>query len=429
LKQVLRSPIEPTVILIAQGTNDANLQDRLLEVNSTYKRHEHGKEITGLPTLANLLGYPNGTSQGIEDRLRQWLGYTSVSKTANETEQKPPASLSEYAVSLPELFALKVPDNEYLIEPFLPLPSLAMVYARRGVGKTWFGLHLALCLANGVDFFTWPVTKPRRVLLVDGEMTVGYLNFRLKALVGEGKPPPNLHILPVAKMWSNNDSLTINKPADQSRIEQYLSEMEAANKRPDLIVFDNLSALMVGIDENDNSELDVFLRWLIKLRSLGYAVLFVHHAGKDGNQRGASRREDVLDTSIELVEQTSIDLNAADSACFKIRFPKLRGEHPNPLTLVVALAKDEAGKLNWHIGQDEKFPAYMKTLWQLDKLKPKTQAELAKHLGISKQAVGKQLQIAREKKLLDPDSLELTKKGKIDIDMAFADIDELCESM
>jgi hypothetical protein len=33
---------------------------------------------------------------------------------------------------------------------------------------------------------------------------------------------------------------------------------------------------------------------------LGVSVLIVHHAGKDGAQRGTGRREDVLDTSLSL---------------------------------------------------------------------------------------------------------------------------------
>jgi hypothetical protein len=40
--------------------------------------------------------------------------------------------------------------------------------------------------------------------------------------------------------------------------------------------------------------------WLLKLRRRGVSVLFVHHAGTNGRQRGTSRREDVLDTVIAL---------------------------------------------------------------------------------------------------------------------------------
>ena len=40
--------------------------------------------------------------------------------------------------------------------------------------------------------------------------------------------------------------------------------------------------------------------WILYLRAKGKSVIFVHHAGKNGKQRGSSRREDVLDTVIFL---------------------------------------------------------------------------------------------------------------------------------
>lgn len=76
------------------------------------------------------------------------------------------------------------------------------------------------------------------------------------------------------------------------RIDAMLDDVDA-----EMIIFDNLSSLRSGVDENDNSALDAFLQWLLALRHKGYAILLIHHAGKGGDQRGASRLEDFLDTS------------------------------------------------------------------------------------------------------------------------------------
>ena len=38
-------------------------------------------------------------------------------------------------------------------------------------------------------------------------------------------------------------------------------------------------------------------QWLLRLRRRGVSVLVVHHAGKNGDQRGISKREDLLDTA------------------------------------------------------------------------------------------------------------------------------------
>jgi putative DNA primase/helicase len=51
--------------------------------------------------------------------------------------------------------------------------------------------------------------------------------------------------------------------------------------------------------------------------------LIVHHTGKGGQQRGTSRREDVLDTSISL--RRPEDYTPAEGASFEVHFEKHRG--------------------------------------------------------------------------------------------------------
>ena len=58
------------------------------------------------------------------------------------------------------------------------------------------------------------------------------------------------------------------------------------------------------------------------LRRRGIAVLFIHHAGTNGRQRGTSRREDALDTVIAL--RRPEDYSPEQGARFEIHFEKLR---------------------------------------------------------------------------------------------------------
>jgi putative DNA primase/helicase len=62
--------------------------------------------------------------------------------------------------------------------------------------------------------------------------------------------------------------------------------------------------------------------WLLMLRRRGIAVLFIHHAGTNGRQRGTSRREDALDTVIAL--RRPEDYSPDQGARFEIHFEKLR---------------------------------------------------------------------------------------------------------
>src|SRR5262245_7986988 len=46
-------------------------------------------------------------------------------------------------ITLERLMSLRLPTREFIIEPLIHERGLAMVYAWRGVGKTWFALGLA----------------------------------------------------------------------------------------------------------------------------------------------------------------------------------------------------------------------------------------------------------------------------------------------
>ena len=53
-----------------------------------------------------------------------------------------------------------------------------------------------------------------------------------------------------------------------------------------LIVLDNLSCLTRSGKENESESWLPVQEWALRLRSRGKSVLFVHHAGKSGQQRG-----------------------------------------------------------------------------------------------------------------------------------------------
>jgi len=141
-------------------------------------------------------------------------------------------------------------------------------------------------------------------------------------------------------------ALNINLPETQLKIISLIEELETsanANWRPAVIVFDNLSALTFGSDENSNSDIDAILPFLLSLRHRGYTVVLVHHAGKSGDQRGASRREDQLDTSISLKP-----LYDGEPGCtFVMKFMKERGAPADPQEVEMKLSQDQHGTMGF----------------------------------------------------------------------------------
>jgi hypothetical protein len=69
-----------------------------------------------------------------------------------------------------DLMALKIPERELLLDPILPTKGLMMIHAKRGGSKTFLLLR-------------WSAPKARRVLYVDGEMSLVDLQKRVAALI------------------------------------------------------------------------------------------------------------------------------------------------------------------------------------------------------------------------------------------------------
>ena len=64
-------------------------------------------------------------------------------------------SLLPFIITLKDLREQKIPSREFILEEWMPKDSFGMVYAPRGVGKTWFCMASAIAIAEGrTSFFT-----------------------------------------------------------------------------------------------------------------------------------------------------------------------------------------------------------------------------------------------------------------------------------
>jgi len=79
---------------------------------------------------------------------------------------------------------------------------------------------------------------------------------------------------------------------------------------------------MRGGPENEGESWLPVADWALNLRRLGKTVLFVHYDGKGGQQRGTSRKEDVMDVVIQL--EHAKDYQAEKGAAFLVKFEKSR---------------------------------------------------------------------------------------------------------
>ena len=230
-----------------------------------------------------------------------------------------------------ELMMMELKPRDYIVYPVFPTQGIVMAHSWRGTGKTWFGLAVSLSIATGPrgadaphHLFSWSVPARKRVVYVDGEMPLNSIQERYRKLVrGDHRfdlNSPEFGSLPEKGFWNciSRDTHAIphiGSSEGQRFIEGFLEE--------DTVLFlDNMSSLAPGGKEGQEEWFPV-QEWLLRLRHRGIHILFFHHSGKGGTQRGASGREDVIDTSLQLRHPP--DYNEAEGLRCEVHMEKLRG--------------------------------------------------------------------------------------------------------
>lgn len=221
-----------------------------------------------------------------------------------------------------DFLAMQLPELEYVIQPLLTVRGRGMIFSPRGLGKTFVTLGIAHCIATGVeDCFVWRVAKPRKVIYIDGEMHAAQLQQRVNQIfsIYHRTPEPG-YLRLITRDLQKNARPKINTAEGRRQIESHL--------QPGCVnVLDNLSALAPSGDEAETDEWAEIEDWLINLSWQGVSTIFVHHAGKSGQQRGTSKREDLLDFVLELRRPSNHSVE--EGLRVEAHLTKVRGQIPD----------------------------------------------------------------------------------------------------
>ena len=250
------------------------------------------------------------------------------------------------SLNMGEFLSMSIPDRGYLLWPILPVQGVGILYAPRGIGKTFAALSVAVAVASGEAVFSWRAPGPKKVLYVDGEMPAFSMQNRLGALIrGMAVPPETLQnlniITPDLQPCQMPDLSTMGGQA----------MLEPSLKGIDLVVLDNIATLCRTGKENESHYWQIMQSWLLDLRRRGITVLLIHHAGKSGDQRGTSAKEDVMDTVISL--RRPREYSMAEGARFEVHLTKARnvvGDEAKPFEANL-VATETA--LHWQIKELE----------------------------------------------------------------------------
>jgi RecA-family ATPase len=299
-------------------------------------------------------------------------------------------------ISLAGLLEHDFPTREDLIFPWLRQGESAMLWAAPGTGKTLLTITLALMVAGGGSVLGWASPKPRKVLLVDGEMAAEDLKERAVMLIdtitGIDKAAAGRNLMILSRNWQVETVVfpdlgdrcgAKGKPSGQD-----VFVKAARDHGAELVFLDNYSTLAEVSDENDAAAMTPTLTFLLRLKQARIGCVLVHHSGKSGETyRGSSK----LATTFEVI----LGLKAAEGAtetggaAFRLDWTKFRRERCEAVQARdVRLGKDAKGLPQWGAvatADDD----IRRLLAELKTFKHSTQKDLGAALGWDKTKVSK----------------------------------------
>ena len=310
--------------------SSVNIKSHCLSVRKAAENRRIIKEIHAVNELAYSCADPEESFA----RLRALTDY-------RKPDKKPP--LSAALVSYTDLLSLNMPERPRYL-PWLPAAGNVMVFGPRGVGKTFFQLALTAALVSGTDFWDWKTEQPVGVLYIDGEMSLKELRERLTALM-RVPPAASLEFLTSELVYQRCEGRDLILTSDAMRQEV----IKILDAHPDIkvLILDNISCLFSGINEDSKQDWEPINAWLIRLRHRGLTTVLVHHAGKSGQQRGTSGREDSLDTVIQLSLPAGYD--PRDGCHFELNFTKCRSVQGDDVAALNAHLQETNGASRWCI--------------------------------------------------------------------------------
>jgi DnaB helicase-like protein/AAA domain-containing protein len=204
------------------------------------------------------------------------------------------------------LLARKCAPVEYAIEPLLSSRGTGEIFSWRGTGKSYITTQMAVDIAKGRPMMFgghrgggghWPISRAYRLLYVYGEMDDTEIQLRSIALAKMcgGDIPEDQQLGTMCKDYQPNWRPKISTARDRKFIEDRIFGYGYEG-----LILDNISTLWPTSQENQSDRSAILAEWFNDLNQRGIWVIFLHHAGKSGEQRGDSEKEDMLSFVLKL---------------------------------------------------------------------------------------------------------------------------------
>ena len=283
-------------------------------------------------------------------------------------------------------------DLPFLASPFLQQSVSNLLFAQSEAGKTWFALRLALSLATGDPFLTYPMPSGKKTLYLDYEDSQRTFTNRLYNIcAGTGKKFKE--IAPFIHYYKPTGSFRANTEQTKSMIERL---------GYDLLIIDAGGDAAGGSPSDEEKVLDLFNA----LEEIRCTKLILHHEPKYVQSEAAAfygsmywkarsrvawrlqvESEDSGKKLIKASIQKRSNLPYFEPIYYNLEFDALNifEEHEAPMTLAVRMTKIDASVLSKEKPTEE---AIIETLEKEGEL---TEAQIASFIGRERSVVNRAL--------------------------------------
>ena len=257
---------------------------------------------------------------------------------APKTWKEPDADYVRRRLSLADWLTRDIAAPDFMMGEVVSTTSRILVVGPTGLGKTNFGVALAIAIAGGRGFLHWRAGQgPRRVLYVDGEMPERLMRSRLEDAVRR------LRQTPESLFTLSREDFPDMPPLDTKAGQDFIDHILEASSGVDLAIFDNIQSLTNSPLKEEEGWRFV-TPWTRELTRRKVGQIWFHHTGHDESRSyGDKQREWQMDTVVlmERVERPEADV------AFRLAFPKCRQRTPDNRTdyepAIITLQDDE-----WH---------------------------------------------------------------------------------
>jgi replicative DNA helicase len=257
-------------------------------------------------------------------------------------------------VGFASLLSRECAPVEYAIEPLLSSRGTGEIYAWRGTGKSYITTQMAVDISLGKPMMFgghrgagghWPINRAYRTLYVYGEMDDSEIKERAIAIarMSGGQPPTDEQLGTMCKDFQKDWRPKISTARDRKFIEDRIFGHGYEG-----LILDNISTLWPAATEKQSDRSAELAEWFTDLNQRGVWVIFLHHAGKSGEQRGDSEKEDMLSFVLKL--RRPANYKAEEGLRVEVHVEKNRHKPSESRWLMpfeIALTRDAAGEPLW----------------------------------------------------------------------------------